>query len=88
MTACFVGASRAEAVERIGRFLAVRGDGDPETLLEERRDRWLVGTVEEVAARIEELRELGVTRVFLQHLNHGDDDMVRLVGDRLVEGLR
>jgi alkanesulfonate monooxygenase SsuD/methylene tetrahydromethanopterin reductase-like flavin-dependent oxidoreductase (luciferase family) len=86
MTACFVGASRAEAVERIGRFLAVRGDGDPETLLEERRDRWLVGTVEEVAARIEELRELGVTRVFLQHLNHGDDDMVRLVGDRLVEG--
>jgi F420-dependent oxidoreductase-like protein len=88
MTACFVGASRAEAVERIGRFLAVRGEGDPEALLEERRDRWLVGTVEEVAARIEELRELGVTRVFLQHLNHGDDDMVRLVGDRLVEGLR
>ena len=44
------------------------------TLLDERRDRWLAGTVDEVAARIEELRAIGVTRVFLQHLNHDDDD--------------
>ena len=87
MTACFVGSDRSEALERIGRFLAVRGDGDPEAVLEERRDRWLVGTVDEVAARIEELRALGVTRVFLQHLNHGDDDMVRLVADGLLPAI-
>jgi hypothetical protein len=32
-----------------------------------------------VASRLEELRELGVTRVFLQHLNHDDDAMVGLM---------
>ena len=71
---------RGDVRDRVGRFLAVRGDDtDPETLIAERRDRWLVGTVDEVAARLEELRELGVTRVFLQHLNHDDDAMVGLM---------
>ncbi len=85
MTACFLGADHAEAVERVGRFVAIRGDGaDPETLLAERVDRWLAGSVDEVVARIEELRAIGVTRVFLQHLNHDDDAMVELVGERLL----
>ena len=88
MTACFVGSDRAEVLDRLRTFLAVRGgDTKPEELLSERRDRWLAGTVEEVAQRVEELRALGVTRVFLQHLNHGDDDMVRLVGDRLLPAI-
>ena len=89
MTACFVGADRGEVVARLRSFLAIRGDDvDPEALLEERRDRWLVGTVEEVASRVEELGGLGVTRVFLQHLNHTDDEMVGLVGERLLPALR
>ena len=80
MTACFVGETAGEVRDRVGRFLAVRGgDTDPDTLIAERRDRWLVGTVVEVAARLEELREIGVTRVFLQHLNHDDDAMVGLM---------
>ncbi len=88
MTSCFLGTDRGEVLDRIGRFLAVRGgDADPETLLAERRDRWLAGTVEEVAERIEELRGVGVTRVFLQHLNHSDDEMVALVGERLLPAL-
>jgi F420-dependent oxidoreductase-like protein len=88
MTACFVGSGRADAVERVARFLAVRGDGaDPASLLEERADRWLAGSVEEVAARIDELREIGVTRAFLQHLNHDDDEMVALVGEQLLPAL-
>jgi F420-dependent oxidoreductase-like protein len=89
MTACFVGEDEREAVERVGQFLAVRagGDADPEALVAERRDRWLVGSVDEVASRMEELRRLGVTRVFLQHLNHGDDDMVELIGRRLLSAL-
>jgi F420-dependent oxidoreductase-like protein len=89
MTACFVGETRGDVVERVGRFLSHRGgEADTEATIEGRRDRWLLGTVDEVAARIEGLRELGVTRVFLQHLNHSDDEMVRLVGDRLLPALR
>jgi F420-dependent oxidoreductase-like protein len=88
MTACFVGADRAEVLERVGAFVAGRGgDEDPGQLAADRADRWLVGTVEEVAERLEELRGIGVTRVFLQHLNHGDDAMVTLVGDRLLPAL-
>jgi alkanesulfonate monooxygenase SsuD/methylene tetrahydromethanopterin reductase-like flavin-dependent oxidoreductase (luciferase family) len=89
MTACFVGETEADVVERVRRFLATGGGGgDPDSLLAERRDRWLVGTVDEVAERIDALRELGVTRVLLQHLNHDDDAMVTLVGDQLLPRLR
>ncbi len=85
MTACFVGEDRAQVVERVRRFLEIQGGGgDPETLIAERSDRWLVGTVEEVATRMEELRAVGISRVFLQHLDHSDDDMIALVGGRLV----
>jgi alkanesulfonate monooxygenase SsuD/methylene tetrahydromethanopterin reductase-like flavin-dependent oxidoreductase (luciferase family) len=85
MTSCFVGVDRGEAVDRVRAFLGVRGDAtDPEALLAECSDRWLAGTVEEVAERIEALRAIGVTRVFLQHLNHVDDAMVALIGERLL----
>jgi F420-dependent oxidoreductase-like protein len=80
MTACYLGETHADVVDRVARFLAIRGDDtEPETLIAERRDRWLVGTVDEVATRVSELEALGVTRVFLQHLNHGDDEMVGLM---------
>jgi alkanesulfonate monooxygenase SsuD/methylene tetrahydromethanopterin reductase-like flavin-dependent oxidoreductase (luciferase family) len=89
MTACFVGETQAEVVERVTRFLAIRGgDTDAAALIAERSDRWLVGTVDEVAERIEALRMLGVTRVLLQHLNHDDDAMLAIVGDRLLPQLR
>jgi F420-dependent oxidoreductase-like protein len=89
MTACFVGETGADVGDRVARFLAIRGgDTDADTLIAERSDRWLVGTVEQVAERIDGLRALGVTRVFLQHLNHDDDPMVALVGERLLPQLR
>jgi F420-dependent oxidoreductase-like protein len=89
MTACFLGETHGDVVERVGRFLAVSGtDTDPETLIAERRERWLVGTLEEVAERIEELRAIGVSRLFLQHLNTDDDAMVELAGGRLASALR
>ena len=89
MTSCFLGEDRGQALDRIARFLAVRGgDADPGKMLAERRDRWLAGSVDEVVQRIAELRTLGVTRVFLQHLNHSDDEMVALIGERLLPSLR
>lgn len=79
MTACFVGETSGDVVERVARFLDVSAPGtDPEAFIAERRDRWLVGTVDEVAGRLDELRAVGVGRVFLQHLNHDDDAMIRL----------
>jgi F420-dependent oxidoreductase-like protein len=89
MTACFVGETEADGVERVAAFLGARGgDADANALIAERRDRWLIGTVDEVVERIEGLRALGVTRVLLQHLNHDDDAMITLVGDRLLPALR
>jgi F420-dependent oxidoreductase-like protein len=89
MTACFLGDTEGDVVDRVRRFLSIRDDGaDPETLMAERSDRWLVGTVEQIAERLGELRDLGVSRVFLQHLNHSDDDVVALVGERLLPALR
>ena len=80
MTSCFLGESAADVRERVARLLAARDDdSDPEAVIAERRDRWLVGTLDEVAARLGELHELGVTRVFLQHLNHDDDAMIGLM---------
>ncbi len=60
---------------------------DHEQMLDERRETWLAGTVEEVTERIAKLEALGVTRVFLQHLNHSDDAMLALMGDRLLPAL-
>jgi len=88
MTACFLGETDADVLDRVARLLSVRGDDtDPAALVAERRDRWLVGTLDEVAGRLVELRELGMTRVFLQHLNHDDDELIALVGG-LLEALR
>ena len=89
MTACFLGETDADVEERVARFLALGGrGGDPAELIRERRDRWLVGTVDEVAERIEGLRAVGVSRVLLQHLNDGDDEMLALAGERLLPALR
>jgi F420-dependent oxidoreductase-like protein len=84
MTACFLGDDRREAVGRIRRMFGLQSEGEAEALLERRAGTWLAGAVEEVTARLDGLREAGVTRVFLQHLNHGDDEMVAMIGDRLV----
>jgi F420-dependent oxidoreductase-like protein len=85
MVTCFVGADRDEAIERIAAFTPLVPAGtDPEQVLVDRGDRWLAGSVDEVASRIEELREVGVSRVFLQHLNHDDDAMVTLIGEQLI----
>jgi F420-dependent oxidoreductase-like protein len=79
MTACFVGDTDADVLDRVARFLSIRGDDtDPAAVVAERRNRWLVGTGEDVAERIADLGEIGVSRVFLQHLNHDDDEMVGL----------
>jgi F420-dependent oxidoreductase-like protein len=86
MTACVVGRDRREVLERARRRLDASGrDDDPAELLGQ-EDK-LVGTVEEVVARLREYERVGVQRVFLQHLDHADVEMVRLIGSELVPAL-
>jgi F420-dependent oxidoreductase-like protein len=83
MAACCVGRDEGEALERARRRLERSGrDDDPSVLLEQ--DNVLVGTVDRVIARLREYAEAGVERVFLQHLDHSDLDMVRLIGEAVV----
>ena len=83
MAACCVGRDEAEVLERARRRLERSGrDDDPAVLLQQ--DNVLVGTVDHVVARLREYGGAGVERVFLQHLDHTDPDMVRLIGEAVV----
>jgi F420-dependent oxidoreductase-like protein len=83
MTACCVGRDREEVLTRVRRRMERSGrEGDPAELLGD--ENKLFGTVDEVAARLRAYAEAGVERVFLQHLDHSDLEMVRLIGQEIV----
>jgi F420-dependent oxidoreductase-like protein len=83
MLPCCVGRDARETLERARRRLERSGrDDDPAVLLAQ--DNALVGTVDEVVARLRDYAAAGVKRVFLQHLDHTDLDMVRLIGREIV----
>jgi F420-dependent oxidoreductase-like protein len=83
MAACCVGRDRAEVLDRVRRRIERSGrDDDPAGMLGD--DDKLVGTADEIVARLQAYRQAGVERVFLQHLDHTDLDMVRLIGTELV----
>jgi alkanesulfonate monooxygenase SsuD/methylene tetrahydromethanopterin reductase-like flavin-dependent oxidoreductase (luciferase family) len=63
------------------------GDDDPAQVLADRSERWIAGTPAEVVERLEALREVGVERVYLQHLLHDDVEMVELVGAEVLPAL-
>jgi alkanesulfonate monooxygenase SsuD/methylene tetrahydromethanopterin reductase-like flavin-dependent oxidoreductase (luciferase family) len=81
MTGCVVGRDRAE-VGRRGRAVAQGSGLDLQDLLES--DRTITGTVGEVVARLGEYAAVGVERVYLQHLDHADIEMVELIGADVV----
>jgi alkanesulfonate monooxygenase SsuD/methylene tetrahydromethanopterin reductase-like flavin-dependent oxidoreductase (luciferase family) len=81
MTGCVVGRDRAE-LERRAAAVAARTGLDLADLLE--GDRTITGTVEQVVGRIREYADVGVRRVYLQHLDHADVEMVELIGAEVV----
>jgi F420-dependent oxidoreductase-like protein len=85
MTAVVVGQDDTEVARR-GRALMDRlgQDGDVRPFLEQRADRWVVGTVEQARDRLGTLADLGLDRVMLQHLVHEDLELVELVGEELL----
>jgi len=82
MTGCIIGASSGDALERARRLYARRPrDAGFEDWLAGVREHSLVGTVDEVAARLREYETAGCERVMLQHLLHADLEPVRLIGE-------
>jgi alkanesulfonate monooxygenase SsuD/methylene tetrahydromethanopterin reductase-like flavin-dependent oxidoreductase (luciferase family) len=74
MTQVIVGEDRAD-VERRRKRIAEQTGREPE----ERSDHTLVGTLDEVRARLREYEQAGVERLMAQHLLHDDLEMVALL---------
>jgi alkanesulfonate monooxygenase SsuD/methylene tetrahydromethanopterin reductase-like flavin-dependent oxidoreductase (luciferase family) len=84
MAMCIVGTDAAEFTARARRvYELAQSDAGFDEWLESRRDRAIFGTVDEVAARLQRLAELGVDGVMLQHLRHDDLESVALIGREL-----
>ena len=84
MTGCVVGGDRRELEERAANVARRTGRSADELLSS---DRTITGTVEEVIERLREYERVGVQRAYLQHLDHSDLDMVRLIGNEVAPSL-
>jgi alkanesulfonate monooxygenase SsuD/methylene tetrahydromethanopterin reductase-like flavin-dependent oxidoreductase (luciferase family) len=90
MTGLVLGRDRDEVARRAAAVGAVQGrpPDDPHAYAAELSGNWIVGTAEEVVARLREYERAGIQRVFLQHLAHRDLDMVELLAREVIPALR
>ncbi|MEA2147588.1 MAG: hypothetical protein QOG59_3175, partial [Solirubrobacteraceae bacterium] len=82
MTGVLVGEDERELRQRAQRLAAKIG-AEADALLSEPPGGWIVGTVDDAAQQLHELREAGVHRVLCQQLVHEDLEAVALLGERL-----
>jgi len=89
MTGIVIGADREEVARRAGEVAVLQGKRveDRHAYAQELAGTWIVGTPEEVVARIREYEAAGVQRVFLQHLLHRDLDAVELLAREVIPAL-
>lgn len=81
MIGMLVAETDGELAERMHQQAAVFGGGaDAEAWLAERRERWIIGTPDQVHERIETLAGAGMQRIMLQDFLPRDLDMVALLG--------
>jgi alkanesulfonate monooxygenase SsuD/methylene tetrahydromethanopterin reductase-like flavin-dependent oxidoreductase (luciferase family) len=79
-----VGRDVGEVRDRAARVVERTGDArSVDEFLADRGDHELTGTPDEVLERLRDYADRGVRRVMLQHLDHTDLDMVRLIGERV-----
>ena len=84
MTTCIVGADEAEFAQRARAVYDLRPrDVTFEDWLDGQRQGAILGTVDQVLARLRRLASLGVDGVMLQHLRHDDLESVALMGHEL-----
>ena len=81
MTGVLIAESDGELRDRIREQLAFTGaGGDADAWLAERRQRWILGTLDEAGERAQGLAETGVERIMLQDFLPRDLDMISLMG--------
>lgn len=81
MTGCLIGETRDDVLERARSLYGrTRRADDFDTWLAGYERRALIGTPDEIAARLHDYEEAGCGRVMLQHLLHADLEPVRLIG--------
>jgi alkanesulfonate monooxygenase SsuD/methylene tetrahydromethanopterin reductase-like flavin-dependent oxidoreductase (luciferase family) len=89
MTTCIVGADDAEFTKRArGVYELRRREASFEDWLDGLGQGGILGSVEQVLARLRRLASLGVDGVMLQHLRHDDLESVALIGRELVPAVR
>ena len=87
MTSYIIGRDRADQLERAAQVREVVPDLKslrPEEVLENRNGPWLLGTPEEIAAKIREHSKLGVDLFMLQHFLLDDSDALDLLGKEVL----
>jgi F420-dependent oxidoreductase-like protein len=88
MTGFLVGETRADMRERASTLYARRQrEQSFDEWLAAYSERCVVGSVDEVVARLQEYERAGCDRVMLQHLLHTDLEPVRLIGRELAPAL-
>jgi F420-dependent oxidoreductase-like protein len=83
MVGVLVAESEGDLRERVAAQLAAFGadaGDDAQAWLAERRDRWILGTLDQAAERIGELEAAGTQRIMLQDFLPRDLDMIALLG--------
>jgi F420-dependent oxidoreductase-like protein len=81
MTGCLIGETHEDALERARQLYGrMQRDVDFDGWIDTYAQRALIGTVEEVAERLQAYERAGCERVMLQHLLHTDLEPVRLIG--------
>ncbi len=85
MTGAVVGADRRELEQRVTAVMEREGEsGDVGDAIAAWREDRIVGTVDEVLARLTDYARAGVQRVLLQHLVHEDLEMLELIGAEVI----
>jgi alkanesulfonate monooxygenase SsuD/methylene tetrahydromethanopterin reductase-like flavin-dependent oxidoreductase (luciferase family) len=86
MIGTLIGRTQEEVRARETALLEAFGEdaGGGDEWLEERRDRWIIGTPDEARAMVRRLAEAGADRIMLQDFLPHDLDMVDLMGEALV----
>jgi len=88
MSTCIVGRDETELRSRVQDVLTrTNNDKSVDDYIDEASKSRIVGTADQVIDRLNQFGEVGVGRVMLQHLNHVDLDMVKLIGSELVPAL-